>query len=107
MGRGFSRKLIIYWVLGRAKSKGKGVNEGDAGFEVEGTVLGLNHVNWRKAEKEIKGEGSTIREKRVEMSMVLDWVEILKMGCLVAVSKSAKYVFVKFFNEVNRRNCEF
>jgi hypothetical protein len=60
------------------------VSQGDAGFEVEGTVLGLNHVNWRKAEKEIKGDGSTIREKWVEMSMaVLDGVEILNMGCLV------------------------
>jgi hypothetical protein len=65
-------------------SKGEGVSQGDAGFEVEGTVLGLNHVNWRKAEKEIKGDGSTIREKWVEMSMaVLDGVEILNMGCLV------------------------
>jgi hypothetical protein len=76
-------------------SKGAGVNQGDAGFEVEGTVLGLNHVNWRKVEKEIKGEGSTIREKRVEMSINGPrWGGNPKMGCLVAVSKTAKLVFV-------------
>jgi hypothetical protein len=45
------------------------VNQGDAGFEVEGAVLGLNHVNWRKTEKELKGEGSRISEKWVEMSI--------------------------------------
>jgi hypothetical protein len=91
------------------------VNQGDAGFKVEGTVFGLNHVNWRKAEKEIKGEGSTICEKWLEMSMVLDWVEILKIGYLVAVSKTAKLVFVLlicvcqvfFFNEVDGQNVRF
>ncbi len=75
------------------------MNQGDAGFEVEGTVLGLNHVNWRKAEKEIKGEGSTIREKRVEMSINGPrWGGNLEDGLFgTAVSKTAKYVFAKFF----------
>jgi hypothetical protein len=76
-------------------SKGAGVNQGDAGFEVEGTVLGLNHVNWRKAEKEIKGEGSRVSEKWVEMSIaVLDGVEILKMSCLVQLFPKQQHSFL-------------
>jgi len=75
----FQGKVVIYGV-DRAKSKGAGVNHV---LKWRGRFWGLNHVNWRKAEKEIEGEGYRIRKKRVEKSVVLDWVEILKMGCLV------------------------
>jgi hypothetical protein len=38
-------RLLGKRIFKESLSKGAGVNQGDSGFEVEGKVLGLNHVN--------------------------------------------------------------